>query len=83
MSAGDEEMSNALMNDMADALRSAGLGSMVGSDEVDSEPETSMEHEEEKQQKEDAETNPPMIEINESKDPDGCWIKKGNKSHYG
>ena len=33
--------------------------------------------------KEDAETNPPMIEINESKDPDGRWIKKGNKSHYG
>ena len=35
--------------------------------------------------KEDAEakTNPPMIEINESKDPDGGWIKKGNKSDYG
>ena len=35
--------------------------------------------------KEDAEveTSPPMIEINESKDPDGRWIKKGNKSDYG
>jgi len=29
------------------------------------------------------EANRPMIEINESKDPDGRWIKKGNKSHYG
>ena len=28
----------------------------------------------------EAETNPPMIEINESKDPDGRWIKKGNKN---
>ena len=35
MRAEDDEMSNALMNDMADALRSAGLGSMVHSDEVD------------------------------------------------
>lgn len=34
MSAEDEEMSNALMTDMADALRSAGLGSMLGSEEV-------------------------------------------------
>ncbi|MEC7168337.1 MAG: tetratricopeptide repeat protein, partial [Candidatus Thermoplasmatota archaeon] len=65
MSARDEEMSNALMNDMADALRSAGLGSMVGSDEVDSEPETPMEHEEEKQQKEDAETNNENLTIEE------------------
>ena len=65
MSARDEEMSNALMNDMADALRSAGLGSMVGSDEVDSEPETSTEHEEEKQQKEDAETNNEDLTIEE------------------
>ena len=31
----------------------------------------------------ESETNPPMIEINESKDPDGRWIKKGNKSHDG
>ena len=38
MRAEDDEMSNALMNDMADALRSAGLGSMVHTDEV--EPET-------------------------------------------
>ena len=30
MSTEDEDMSNALMSDMADALRSAGLGSMVG-----------------------------------------------------
>ena len=29
MSTDDEDMSNALMSDMADALRSAGLGSMV------------------------------------------------------
>ena len=34
MSAEDDDMSNALMNDMADALRSAGLGSMVASEEV-------------------------------------------------
>ena len=34
MSAEDEDMSNALMNDMADALRSAGLGSMVAEEEV-------------------------------------------------
>ena len=33
MSTEDEDMSNALMNDMADALRSAGLGSMLASDE--------------------------------------------------
>ncbi|MGB0786645.1 MAG: tetratricopeptide repeat protein [Candidatus Poseidoniaceae archaeon] len=36
-------MSNALMNDMADALRSAGLGSMVDSDEVEPEPEAEPE----------------------------------------
>ena len=34
MRAEDDEMSNALMNDMADALRSAGLGSMVHSNEL-------------------------------------------------
>ncbi|MGA0380553.1 MAG: tetratricopeptide repeat protein, partial [Candidatus Poseidoniaceae archaeon] len=33
MGAEDDDMSNALMNDMADALRSAGLGSMLGTDE--------------------------------------------------
>ena len=33
MGAEDEDMSNALMNDMADALRSAGLGSMLASGE--------------------------------------------------
>tara|TARA_Y100001958_G_scaffold149974_1_gene133209 strand:- start:3754 stop:6066 length:2313 start_codon:yes stop_codon:yes gene_type:complete len=43
MRAEDEEMSSALMNDMADALRSAGLGSMVHSDEVEPEPETQSE----------------------------------------
>ena len=43
MRAEDDEMSNALMNDMADALRSAGLGSMVHSDEVEPEPETPSE----------------------------------------
>ena len=43
MRAEDDEMSNALMNDMADALRSAGLGSMVDSDEVEPEPETEPE----------------------------------------
>ena len=42
MSAEDEDMSNALMNDMADALRSAGLGSMVAEEEVP-EPEHSVE----------------------------------------
>ena len=30
-----------------------------------------------------SEANPPMIEINESKDPDEHWIKKGSKSHDG
>ena len=30
-----------------------------------------------------SEANPPMIEINKSKDPDERWIKKGNKSHDG
>ena len=34
MSAEDEDMSNALMNDMADALRSAGLGSMLAEEEA-------------------------------------------------
>ena len=40
MSAEDDDMSNALMNDMADALKSAGLGSMVASEEVVEESET-------------------------------------------
>lgn len=43
MRAEDDEMSNALMNDMADALRSAGLGSMVHSDDVEPEPEAEPE----------------------------------------
>ena len=43
MRAGDDEMSNALINDMADALRSAGLGSMIHSDEVEPEPESEPE----------------------------------------
>ena len=43
MRAEDDEMSSALMNDMADALRSAGLGSMVHSDEVEPEPEAEPE----------------------------------------
>ena len=43
MRAEDDEMSNALMNDMADALRSAGLGSMIHSDEVEPGPETEPE----------------------------------------
>lgn len=33
--------------------------------------------------KEDPETNTSVIQINESKDPDGRWIKKRNKSYYG
>ncbi len=45
MRAEDDEMSNALMNDMADALRSAGLGSMVHSDDAEPEPETPAEME--------------------------------------
>ena len=40
MGAEDDDMSNALMNDMADALKSAGLGSMVASEEVVEESET-------------------------------------------
>ena len=43
MRAEDDEMSNALMNDMADALRSAGLGSMVHTDEVEPKSETPSE----------------------------------------
>ena len=43
MRAEDDEMSSALMNDMADALRSAGLGSMVHSNEVEPEPEAEPE----------------------------------------
>ena len=43
MRAEDDEMSNALMNDMADALRSAGLGSMVHPDNLESEPESPTE----------------------------------------
>jgi tetratricopeptide (TPR) repeat protein len=43
MPAEDDEMSNALMNDMANALRSAGLGSMVHSNEVEPEPEAEPE----------------------------------------
>jgi len=35
----DNDMSDALMNDMADALRSAGLGSMVESDDVEADEE--------------------------------------------
>ena len=49
MRAEDDEMSNALMSDMADALRSAGLGSMLGTEEVESEPEPSPDVAEEMQ----------------------------------
>jgi len=45
MGAEDEDMSNALMNDMADALRSAGLGSMVADEEASHSDET-VEHSE-------------------------------------
>lgn len=31
----------------------------------------------------DAERKPVHVEVTESKDPDGRWIKKGKKSHYG
>lgn len=57
MRAEDDEMSNALMNDMADALRSAGLGSMIGTEEVESEPEPSTELAEEPVQEEATESN--------------------------
>ena len=57
MRAEDDEMSNALMNDMADALRSAGLGSMIGTEEVESEPEPSTELAEEPIQEEATESN--------------------------
>ena len=40
MRAEDEDMSNALMNDMADALRSAGLGSMIEPEEQEVAGET-------------------------------------------
>ncbi|CAI8350370.1 MAG: Photosystem I assembly protein Ycf3 [Candidatus Poseidoniaceae archaeon] len=50
MRADDDEMSNVLMNDMADALRSAGLGSMVHSDEIETEPEATSEMVEEEQE---------------------------------
>ena len=57
MRAEDDEMSNALMNDMADALRSAGLGSMIGTEEVESEPEPSTELAEEPIQEEPTESD--------------------------
>ena len=57
MRAEDDEMSNALMNDMADALRSAGLGSMVHTDEVEPEPETPSDIVVEEEQKLPVETS--------------------------
>jgi len=56
MRAEDDEMSNALMNDMADALRSAGLGSMVQPDDLESEPESPTEMVVEAYQEEPAES---------------------------
>ena len=56
MSAEDDEMSNALMNDMADALRSAGLGSMVHPDDHEAEPESPTETMVEADQEEPAES---------------------------
>ena len=53
MGAEDDDMSNALMNDMADALRSAGLGSMLGTDERIE--ETELIHDEEEESIEDSE----------------------------
>jgi len=43
MSTDDEDMSNALMSDMADALRSAGLGSMVSEEAPEEANETTSE----------------------------------------
>ncbi|MEC8142681.1 MAG: tetratricopeptide repeat protein, partial [Candidatus Thermoplasmatota archaeon] len=62
MPAEDDEMSNALMNDMADALRSAGLGSMVHSDEVEPESETPSEMLLEEEKEPPLET-PPVEEL--------------------
>ena len=53
MGAEDDDMSNALMNDMADALRSAGLGSMLGTEEPIE--ETELIHDEEEESIEDTE----------------------------
>ncbi|MEC8588768.1 MAG: tetratricopeptide repeat protein [Candidatus Thermoplasmatota archaeon] len=62
MPAEDDEMSNALMNDMADALRSAGLGSMVHTDEVEPESETPSEMLLEEEKEPPLET-PPVEEL--------------------
>ena len=61
MSAEDEDMSNALMNDMADALRSAGLGSMVAEEEA---PEP--EHTEDDSLKETIDSE--VVEVAENED---------------
>ena len=62
MRAEDNEMSDALMNDMADALRSAGLGSMIHSDEVEPESVTPPEMVVEEEQDLPVET-PPVEEL--------------------
>jgi len=59
MSAEDDDMSNALMNDMADALRSAGLGSMLGTDEQAQ--ESDLIHDEEQESTAEAEEETDLV----------------------
>ena len=59
MGAEDDDMSNALMNDMADALRSAGLGSMLGTDEQAQ--ESDLIHDEEQESTAEAEEETDLV----------------------
>ena len=82
MRAEDDEMSNALMNDMADALRSAGLGSMVGSEDVESGPEPSLETVDEAEQEgptESANDEPTIEEQVQSLIEEGEYKSRSNE----
>ena len=63
MGAEDDDMSNALMNDMADALRSAGLGSMLGTEEPIEETESIHDEEEESIEYTEVETDSVVEEL--------------------
>ncbi len=63
MGAEDDDMSNALMNDMADALRSAGLGSMLGTEEPIEETESIHDEEEESIEDTEVETDSVVEEL--------------------
>ena len=63
MGAEDDDMSNALMNDMADALRSAGLGSMLGTEEPIEETESIHDEEEESIEEAEEDTDSVVEEL--------------------